>query len=168
MRLVASADHVARQQRQLTWKPEMTPRRSARCRSNKSICAKTDGKQEDPFLFRPPVCPPAACFFFLSSHPRLDISNLSHHHPLHSSSLFPIPPNKKQYLPPFPLPLSYTAPGRASSSTNPPNGPVSLFPDKYSSRSVTSLHLLKTSLFFRHHPASISRQGPLFQSGFPI
>lgn len=123
----------------------MTPRRGARCRSNMQIYAKTDGKQEDPFLFRPPICPPAACFFFLSSpplSPRLDILLSSSSSP---PSFYPTPSNKKQYLPPFSLRWPIQLPEELFPRLT--HRTVQFHCFQTTTAPAQSLHLLRTSLF---------------------
>lgn len=146
----------------------MAPWRSARCCSNRSICAKTDGKQEDPFLFRPPVCPPAACFFFLSSPLSLAWTSQTYLILLSKSYIHPLLYKKKQYLPPFSLLLCYTAPGRAPSRLTHWTTRFHCF-QTTTAPTQSPFVLLRTSLFFGIVlPGSISWQGPLFQSGFQI
>lgn len=108
--------------------------------------------KRDPFLFRPPVCPPAACFFFLSSLLYPSPGHLKRTSSSFSSHISILSYTKKQYLPPFSLLLCYTAPGRAPPSTNPPNDPVPLFPDNYSSPQSPFV-LAEDFTVFRHRPA---------------
>lgn len=67
MRLLAGADHVARQQRQLTWNQKWHHEEARVVVATGRYAPRPMVNKRDPFLFRPPVCPPAACFFFLSS-----------------------------------------------------------------------------------------------------